>query len=504
VPDNMTPDLRSLDKSLSSGLAWTGGVRALAQVVSWVMTIGVMRLLSPADYGVFGLAMLFIQIGSMAAEFGLGSTLVYLRELDPRHIEQLHGFSLLLGVVAILVSLLLARPFSAFFHVAGLAPVIVVLATTFLVDSFRTVPAALLARDMRFKELAWLDLLSAVLVPSATMALAAAGFGYWALVIGNVVSAIVSTLAVLVWQPQRPSWPRPRELRSALSFGADVIVARLAWWGYSNADFAIAGRILGAGPLGVYNCAWTVACAPMEKVVSIFARVMPPLFSQVQRDHVLAKRYLLAITETIAVFTLPACLGLALVARDFVLVILGEKWASATTPLRFLCVYAAVQSLATLLPHILNAAGKTRLAMSLNLLMLCVLPLAFFVAGTRWGVTGIAGVWVFIYPALLAPAWWFTLRAVNASPRQYFRSLWPALSATLLMGAAVVGVSALTGAWPAPLRLAADVIAGAAAYGATLLVLHGGRLRYWRSLFAAAESAEPEPDDVADASLIKL
>lgn len=498
MTDELTPDLRALNKSISTGLVWTGGVRVFAQVVSWAMTIVVMRLLSPADYGVFGLAMLFIQIGSMAAEFGLGSTLVYLRELDRRHIEQLHGFSILLGVVAIFVSFIIARPFGAFFHVPALGSVIVVLATTFLIDSFRTVPAALLARDMRFKELAWLDLLRAVLVPSATMVLAAAGFGYWALVIGNVASAVVSTTTVLVWQPQRPSWPHPRELKPALSFGADVIVARLAWWGYSNADFAIAGRILGAEPLGIYNCAWTVACAPMEKIVSIFARVMPPLFSQVQRDRFLAKRYLLAITETIAVFTIPACLGLALVARDFVAVVLGDKWASATTPLRLLCVYAAVQSVATLLPHILNAAGKTRLAMSFNLLMLCALPWAFVVAGMRWSVVGIAGVWAFIYPVLLTPVWWFTLRAVHATPREYFRSLWPALSASALMGVAVVAVPFLTGGWPAPLRLTGTVIVGGAVYGATVLVLHGDRVRSWRSLLAVAESPKPEQDDVAD------
>jgi O-antigen/teichoic acid export membrane protein len=477
-------DLRDLDRRIASGLAWTGGVKGLAQIVSWMMTILVMRLLTPTDYGIFGLATLFTQITGMAAEFGLGSVLVYLRELDALHTAQLHGFSLLLGAVGVGLAGLAAYPFGAFFHAPALAPVILVLATTFLIDSARTVPAALLARDMRFKQLAALDLVKAIVVPVVTAGFALAGYAYWALVFGVVTSSLVSTMMVLAWHPQRVAWPRVRELRPALSFGVDVIVARLAWWGYSNADFTVAGRVLGAEAVGVYNCAWTIACSPMEKVVSVFTRVMPALFSRVKYDPALVKRYFASITEVITLLITPACLGLAAVADDFIPVVLGAKWLPAVVPLRLLCCYAAVQGPTTLFPHILNAAGKTRLAMSMNLLILAILPASFVLGANARGATGIAAIWVIVYPALLVPLWRATLVAVGGTVREYVQTIWPALGGSIVMLGVVVLVRYLADGMPAVVRLAIGASGGAAAYSATILLLYRSRIHALRGALA--------------------
>jgi len=483
MPKNST-DLRDLDKLIATGLAWTGGVKGLAQMVSWMLTILVMRLLTPTDYGIFGLATLFTQITGMAAEFGLGSVLVYLRELDPDHTAQLHGFSLLLGAVGVGLAGLAAYPFGAFFRVPALAPVILVLATTFLIDSARTVPAALLARDMQFKRLAALDLVKAIVVPSVTVVFALAGYAYWALVFGVVISSIVSTAMVLAWQPQPIARPRVRELRSALSFGVDVIVARLAWWGYSNADFTVAGRILGAEAVGFYNCAWTIACAPTEKVVSVFTRVMPPLFSRVKYEPTLVKRYFTSITEVVTILITPACLGLAAVADDFISAVLGGKWVHATMPLRLLCCYAAVQGPTTLFSHILNAAGRSRLAMSMNLLILAILPASFVVGANLGGATGIAAMWVIVFPALLVPLWRATLVAVGGTVREYVRTVWPALGCSMLMLAVVYLIRHLTDGMPAAVRLAVAVSGGAATYSAAILLLYRSRIHKLRGALA--------------------
>ena len=490
MPTNST-DLRDLDILIASGLAWTGGVKGLAQIVSWMMTILVMRLLTPTDYGIFGLATLFTQITGMAAEFGLGSVLVYLRELDALHTAQLHGFSLLLGAVGVCLAGLVAYPFGAFFHAPALPPVILVLATTFLIDSARTIPAALLARDMRFKQLAAVDLVKAIVVPSVTAVFALAGYAYWALVFGVVISSFVSTIMVLAWEPQRIAWPRVRELRSALSFGVDVIVARLAWWGYSNADFTVAGRVLGAEVVGVYNCAWTIACAPLEKVVFVFTRVMPPLFSRVKYDSALVKRYFTSITEVITLLLTPACLGLAAVADDFIRAVLGAKWLPAVMPLRLLCCYAALQGPTTLFPHILNAAGKTRLAMSMNLLILAILPVSFVLGAYARGATGIAAMWLIVYPALLVPLWRATLIAVGGTMREYARTVWPSLAGSILMLAVVFFIRDLADGMPAALRLALAASGGAAAYAATMLLLYRSRIQALRGALAGLWQSEP-------------
>ena len=478
-------DAKTLDRSLASGLAWTGFVKALTQAASWAMTILVARLLTPTDYGLFGMAMVFVQLTSMATEFGLGSTLVYLRELDGRRIAQLHGLAIALGVAGAASAAAAALPMSWFFRSPPLVPVLLTLAVTFVIDALRTVPLGTLMRDMRFKRLAALDVAKAFLVSAATVALAWAGFGYWSLVMGNVLSSLLSSVLVLSWAPQRAAWPRWAELRPTLGFIADIIRARMAWWGYTNADFVVAGRMLGVAPLGSYTCAWTTASAPMEKIVAVFGRVLPPLFSMVAHDPALARRYLLGITEVLMLLVAPASIGLALVADDFVSVLLGPQWAGAVTPLRILCCFAVIHAPATLWSHVLNAAGRSRFAMRLHLVALVVLPITFIAAGRAWGVNGIAAVWIAVYPMFLVPLLTETVKAVGCSITQYAGSMRPAASGVAVMVSVVVAVLVFLGRDMSPVvRLTSCVAAGALAYAGTILALYAQRIRSWRTILA--------------------
>src|SRR5207249_9080683 len=111
-------------------------------------------------------------------------------------------------------------------------------------------------------------------------------------------------------------------------------IARLCWYASANADFLMAGRILGKAALGLYNVGWTLASVPVDKVATLVGQVTPAFFSAVQTDRAAIRRYLLGITEGIALITFPISLGLALVARDFVLVVLGSKWQASIAPLQ--------------------------------------------------------------------------------------------------------------------------------------------------------------------------
>ena len=358
---------------------------------------------------------------------------------------------------------------------------------------------------MQFKRLAALDAARAFLVSAMTVGLAWAGFGYWSLVVGRVLSSVIATVLVLSWAPLRPAWPRWAELRTTLSFSADIITARLAWWGYTNADFVVAGRMLGVVPLGAYTCAWTTASAPMEKIVSVFARVLPPLFSVVTHDSSLARRYLLGITEVLMLLVAPASIGLALVADDFVSVLLGPQWAGAVTPLRILCLFAAIHAPGTLYPHILNATGRSRFSLRIHLVALVVLPIAFVAAGRTWGVNGIAAVWIFIYPIVLGLFLAETLKAVECSFSEYAASFRPAVSGIAVMVPAVIIASGfLDPDVSAPVRLAFGIATGGAFYVGAVLALNGQRRRIWlswRTMVAELSKKGPDtprPGEVAE------
>lgn len=469
--------LPSLDRSLLRGIAWTGGIKWGCQILTWLATLVVARLLAPGDYGLVGMATMYMGLVTLLTEFGIGVTIVSLRRLSQHQIRQLNSFAVLFGLAGFLVSCAAAVPLSAFFHAPKLVPVLILMSSTFLISSFRTVPYAMLQKSLRFRSLALYEGLQSVLVSAATIALAWFGFGYWALVLGMVLGALFSTGLVLVVAPFPFSVPRVQAIREALTFSGHLLGGRISWYVYSNADFLVLGRVLGEQALGVYSLAWTIAGVAIEKVSVMVLRVTPAIFSAVQDDMTAMRRYFLLLTEGIALFTVPMTLGLALVADDFVNLVLGPKWTDAVLPLQLLSVYATVRSISPLLSQVLNMTGHVRLTMWNNVAAAVVFPVGFLIA-SRGGPAGVSAAWIVLHPVVLYPLYRRLFAVTGLTAAEYFRSLVPALQGSAAMAACVLLVHLIPPPAALPmLKVAAEVALGGTAYVATLFLLQRERIR---------------------------
>jgi len=485
---------RALDRSLLRGVAWTAAAKWASQGLSWVSWLIVARLLTPEDYGLVGMAAIYLGLITLLSEFGLGTAVLAVRELSVEQLHQVNGLAVLLGLASLLASCVVAIPLGRFFHAPQLPLVVVAMSTTFVITSFKTVPLALLQRDLRFKALAFIDLSQALVLATSMVGFAVAGFRYWTLVCGGVLSALISTGAILRLRHPPFAWPRRTSLKPAITLSSNVLISRLCWYASSNADFLMAGRILGKAALGFYNVGWTLANVPVDKVTALVGQVTPAVFSTVQTDPVALRRYLLRITEGIALITFPLGLGLALVAQDFVLVVLGSKWSATIAPLRLLAAYAAFRSITPLLPTVLHTIRDTRFEMWNMVAAAVVMPTSFYLCGQRWGTVGLAVAWVLVDPLFALALYWRTFAKIQLSLRAYLGALWPALSGTALMAVVVLAAGAFSArAGTAGLRLAAQIGAGVISYGLACVILHRERFKAFRELVLATrrESAGP-------------
>lgn len=484
---------RILDRSLVHGVAWTAVAKWVAQgltVVSWLI---VARLLSPQDYGLVGMAAVYLGLVTLISEFGLGTAVLADRELSREQLTQLNGLAVLLGLAGVLVSAALAVPLGRFFRAPQLPLVVVVMSASFLIASFKTIPLALLQRDLHFRTLAVVDLAQALVVTVGMIGFALLGLGYWTLVCGGLLGALVSTGALLRLRRLPLAWPRPSSLRRALTVSADVVIARVCWYASLKADFLIAGRLLGQTALGYYSVGWTLASIAVERIAALVGHVTPAFFSAVQQDDAAIRRYVLRITEGLALVTFPLSIGLALVARDLVPVFLGPQWAGTVLPLQLLAVYAAFRSITPLLPQVLQLTGQSRFEMWRMLAAALLMPVGFYVGARRWGTVGLALTWVVLDPLLAGALYRRVFRRIGLSARAYLGALWPALSGTLLMTAAVLTVALVIGdAWSPVARLASQIAAGLAVYGLACLTLHRARVAAFRALLVAARRGSPE------------
>ena len=480
-----TPPPGHLDRELIHGLAWTGAARWTAQIVTWVATLLLARLLTPQDFGIWAAAAVYQGIITLLSEFGVGASVVMLRDLDDDQIAQIYGFSLLLGLVSVIVSFAAATPLGWFYDSAPLPRIIIALSSLFLITSLRTVPVALLQRERRFKSLALVDTAKALVQSAALLTFAFLGFRFWTFVLGAVAAELVHTLLILRLRRHAIAWPRLGSIRAAMSFSIDVVIARLSWYLYSNADVMIGLRVLGESLLGAYNMAWTLASVPVEKVSSLVVNVTPAFFSALQKDAAEMRRYVTNLSGGIAMITYPAAIGIALVAPDFVPVALGPGWDAAILPLQILALYTTVRAITPILTPVLNAVGETRFAMRNNLLALAIMPVAF-IAGSRYGPGGLAGAWLIAHPIIVVLLCRRAFRRIDLRAFTYLRSLAPAIGGCIAMAGAVLLVRLAGADLAQPFRLALDVAAGALTYTGYLFAFHRDRIASLRRLAALA------------------
>lgn len=471
-------DRTTRDRSLVHGVAWNGIVKLIVQAVAWGSTLVVARLLSPDDYGVMGLAGLFLGLIELVTEFGIGIAVATRKDLTRRQAEELNSVATLMGIGGTLLICLAAPLAGRFFHDPRLPRVLAALSATFFLSSFRSVPWGLLQRDHQFKRLAIYDGAQAFALAILSVVLAKLGFRYWTLVIASIASALISAMIAIIKHPVGFRRPRPNELKPLLSFSGNIVGQRIAWYGYSNADFFVAGKLLGSGPLGNYSLAWNLSHVT-DKITALVLQVTPAVLAKVQDDKAEMRRYVVRISEVMSLTILPLMIGLALVANDFVQVALGPRWQGMVVPLQVLSAYGIVSVVMPLFGQVLNVTGGESFVMRNNVLQLIVMPAAFVIGGTVWGINGIAIAWVVVHPFLALRLARHTLKTVELPFMQFLRdALQPALVGCLLMSAVLLGLRAVWhpshASW---ILLCAEVVVGALVYCVALMSLYRGKLQ---------------------------
>jgi O-antigen/teichoic acid export membrane protein len=494
----------SLDRSMARAVAWNAAAKWSSQILSWTSTIVVARLLTPYDYGLVGMSGLFTCLSMVICQFGIGDAVIALRDLTRRQIAELNTVSVVMGIVLVGVSCALALPVARFFSAPPVRSIIIVASATYFISAFLVIPRALLRRELRFKLLASIEMARTLSQIVATLLFAWFKFRYWSLILGYLVGSLIEAILISYWKRHEFAIPGILKLRRELKYSRQVLLSGVAWYVYDNADFGVAGRVLGGTALGNYTVAWTIASAPVEKIANLVTGVTPAFFSAVQTDKAELRRYLLRLTEIISFVTVPASIGLALVAGYLVPALLGPKWIGVIGPLRLLGVFIAARSIATILPNLLTAIGDAGFVMWATIGSAIVMPIAFLI-GSRWGTNGIAAAWVVAYPPIIFPMYYRVFQKTGMQLKEYVSVLMPALSASVIMTVAVLLTRFVLPAesHPSPYLLL-TIVVGMLSYVGALLTFHRHRvihlIRVIRTIRQQREQSEVIA--VADAHLV--
>lgn len=475
------------DQRALRSIAWTGASRYAGQLFRWASTFLVARLLSPEDYGLIGMTALFSGVVALLAEFGVSASVIKMRDLDDLQLAQLNGLAVLLGAFAMLVGCVSAWPIAWFFHRKELLSIVAVSSLGFLLTSVQTVPSALLQRATNFRAIAGIEFAGALLLASLTLAMAATGFGYWALVIPTLAVGLMNSWRFWLRVRVGFSWPQIDQVREAYRYSIWVLTGRLSGYFSSNADVMIVGRLFGSTDLGAYSLAWDLANTPNDQINGLIARVSAPYYSELQHDRREGFRLFALMLEGVSFLSLPLVFGMAAVAPEFVAFALGPKWDGAVTILQLLCLVAALRVSTILINPLMAMMGDAKYQARVSFVSLFLMPPLQILGGSLYGMPGIAIAWLIGYPLVMAALFRRVAKQFSVSAWSIVYALAPATLSCGAMVAVVLGVK-----WYLPLdlglatRFALLVLAGALVYATMILTFFSARIAAFRLVVAGS------------------
>jgi O-antigen/teichoic acid export membrane protein len=383
--------LEGLRGKILGGLAWV----TFSQLTGWstriVVTIILAHLLSPAQFGPAGLALTISSLSLVLADPSLGAALVRLPVISEDDRSTVFWVNVACGALFATLGIALSPLVGSFFGSALVGRLFAVESLTFLLIGLSATQAAVLTRQMSFRSLELREMGGTVAGGVIGIALAASGFGAWAIIAQSVAGAAVAT--ALLWALS--SW-RPRlrfsgrSLRETGSFGSRLFGAKLLGWVDHNADNLLVGKFLGTGaPLGLYSGAYNFGYTPITRITLPAQAVVVPAFARVQQDRARLAAAWLRGNGLLAAVMMPVFLGMIVVAPDIVPVALGHRWHHAAPVVQFLCWAGLMESLQSLTGSMLTARGQASLVFRISIWQ-TALYIAGFVVGLHWGIVGVA------------------------------------------------------------------------------------------------------------------
>jgi PST family polysaccharide transporter len=502
----MTRKPPTLTHRTISGMAWSAWGSAATGALKVLVLVLLTRLLSPADFGVVGAALIVIGFSLAFSQLGMGPALIQRPVLEDRHISTAFYASTGFGIVVAVFVWILAPNIADFFYMKQLVPVVRALSVLFPIAGVSSVAENLAQRDMRFRLLANTDVFAySVGYGLVGVVLAILGFGAWALVAGQIAQAVLRAAVVLRAAPPRlrpgPSWVCFRDL---MGFGMGLSAARLGVILANQADNLVVGRWLGAVALGLYSRAYQLMSVPTSLLGDVFDKVLFPTMSRVQEDIRRLTTAYLQGTAVVALVTLPAGVVAAVVAPELVAVAFGNKWEALVPAFQVLSLGMMFRTSYRMSDSLSRATGKVyRRAWRQALYAVLVFVGAW--VGQRDGITGVAlGVLVALFLNYLLMAH-LGLGVLRITWSSFLKAQLPALWLTIIVGAVTFAAMAATRhlELSPPTRLLAGLLAGtgsaaASASLAPVLTLgeHGMRMRdtlraFWLARFHPTHVGEP-------------
>lgn len=391
------------------GLFWKFAERMGSQLVTFIVSILLARLISPEDYGAIALIMVFITISNVLVTNGFSSALIQKKDADIIDFSSVFYLNIGFGALIYIILFFAAPAIANFYGIPVLCQALRVLALVIPIMGMNSVQQSYVSRNMLFRRFFYSTLGGAVISGIVGVSMAIGGFGIWALVAQYVVNYSANTLILWVTLRWRPKLKFSiKRVRSLFSFGWKMLCAGMLDTGYSQLRNLLVGKLYSSADLGYYNRGQQYPQFVVVNINSSISSVLFPMLSKNQHNLYMVKQYTRRAIQVSSYIMWPIMAGLGVCAEPIVRIMLTDKWLSCVPYLQIACFTYGIWPIHTANLEALKAMGRSDLFLKLEIIKKTI-GMIVLLATIPFGVMTMAmsAIWVNIISAF-----------INASPNR--------------------------------------------------------------------------------------
>ena len=380
----------NLKNKVMGNMVWRLAERYGAQIVQFIVSIVLARILLPEIYGTIALITVFITILQVFIDSGFGNALIQKKDADDLDFSTVFYFNIILCGILYIAIFFLAPVIANFYENVNLTPVIRVLSLSLVFSSLKNVQQAYVSRNMQFKKFFFATLFGTIISAVVGILMAYRGFGVWAIVAQNLTNLALDTLILWIIVKWRPKLMFSFErLKQLFSFGWKLLVSALLEGIYSNSRQLVIGKKYSSEDLAYYNKGNQFPNLIVTNINSSIDSVLLPTMSREQDDKLRVKQMTRKAIQMSSYIIAPMMIGLAVVSESVVRLILTDKWLFAVPFMQIFCLDYMFYPIHTSNLNAMKAIGRSDLFLKLEIVKKIVG--ISILLGTMWfGATAIA------------------------------------------------------------------------------------------------------------------
>ncbi|MET4447035.1 O-antigen/teichoic acid export membrane protein [Bradyrhizobium sp. GM2.2] len=382
-------------KSAISNVRWVALSQGGRVAISLASMAVFARLLPVSDFGLLAMATVVTNFAAIFRDMGTAAAVIQKPSLTDEAMETIFWSNVVFGVLTGFAVALVSDLVAWMFGQARLGLILKLLSFSFPIVGLAAAHLALLERTNRFRSVALVEVISALIGAAVGIGAAVEGYGILGLIAQTLLTAAISSCSFLMISKWRPAmrWSSS-EFSALFHFSGNLVGFNFINYFARNADSVLIGRFLGPDQLGPYNASYRLMLFPLSSLTLIINRALFPIYSRQQGDRWALGRTYLEVLKLISVITAPLMFGLWAVRGPFVHVVLGPEWADAAGIIAWLAPVGYLQSLVSTTGSVMMATGRTDILRNLGLINSAIVVLSF-VLGLNGGAVGVAQAYFF-------------------------------------------------------------------------------------------------------------